>query len=98
MARDHVATSDASNSLPMPVPGTAGIVGDDGEVALSLPHQFVQQALRRAHAHEAADHDGRAIGDHRDGFFCGNGFHAETSGRRMVGATQLAWGGSSAGL
>ena len=80
-----VATSAASNSLPMPTPGHGGVVGDHGEVALALPDQFVDQALGRADAHEAADHHARAVGDHRDGFFDGNGLHAETPVVRAIG-------------
>jgi hypothetical protein len=33
-----------------------------------LPDQFVQQAFRRPDSHEAADHDGCAIGDQGNGF------------------------------
>jgi hypothetical protein len=33
-----------------------GVIGNEGEVALSLPHEFVDEPLRRADAHEPADH------------------------------------------
>ena len=75
MARGDRRDQRCVEQLADAAAGNGGIIGDDGEFALFLPHQLVQQPLRRADAHEAADHDGRPIGDHRDGFFCGNGFH-----------------------
>jgi hypothetical protein len=47
-----------------------GVVGDEDELAFLLSHQLFQQAFRRAHAHKAADHDRRAVRNHRYGFFC----------------------------
>ena len=41
-----------------------GIVGDHRQIALVLPHDFVDDALGRADGHEAADHQACAIGDH----------------------------------
>ena len=55
--------------------GDRGVIADDGEFGLPLPDQFVQQALRRSDPHESTDHDGRAVGDHGDRFFHGDGFH-----------------------
>ncbi len=52
-----------------------GVVADEGEFGFPLPDQFIQQAFRRAHSHEAAHHYRCAVGDHGDRFFYGDGFH-----------------------
>ena len=55
-ARDQLADADA---------GHGRVVGDHGQVALALAHQFVDHVLGRADAHEAADHQAGAVGDQR---------------------------------
>ena len=64
---DQLADADAR---------AGGVVGDDGEVALALPHQLVHQAFGRADAHEAADHEVLApLGIMRDGLLEGHALH-----------------------
>jgi len=55
--------------------GTGGIIADDGEFGFPLLDRFVHQAFRLTNSHESADHDGRAIGKHCNGFFRRNDFH-----------------------
>ncbi len=43
--------------------GTPGVVGDDRQVLAALAHELGDQPMRRADAHEAADHERRAVGD-----------------------------------
>ena len=51
-----------------------GVIGDDGEVLAPGVDQGVDHAVRRADAHEAADHQDGAIGDHLGGFLRSNAF------------------------
>src|SRR5882724_13050413 len=39
----------------------------------------------RTHAHKAAHHDACAIGNHRDGFLCGDSFHGGLQSKRLHG-------------
>ncbi len=55
--------------------GKRRVVGDDGQVALALAREFVDDALGRADGHEAADHQTRAVRDEGDGLLQGNGLH-----------------------
>src|SRR6516162_10314981 len=41
--------------------GEGRVVGDDGEIAFSLPDQFIEQTFRGANPHEPANHQGRAV-------------------------------------
>jgi hypothetical protein len=54
--------------FPDALAGDRCVIADDGEFGFPLPDQFVQQAFRRPDSHEAADHDGCAIGDQGNGF------------------------------
>ena len=72
---DHARHLRAIEQLADALSGCGRVVADQGKARLLLPHQLVQQAFRRTDAHEAADHDARAVRDHRDGFFDGNGPH-----------------------
>jgi hypothetical protein len=51
------------------------VVADQEQARLFLSHQFVEQPLRRADAHESTDHDACAVRDHGNGLFGGNGLH-----------------------
>ena len=84
---DHARHLRAFEQLADALAGYRRVIADQGKARLLLPHQLVQQAFRRAHAHETADHDARAVRDHRDGFFGGNGPHDWTpvSRRSMKG-------------
>ena len=62
-------SSLAATSLPIPLSGRRRVVGDHRQVAFVLPHDLVDEALRRAHAHEPADHQARAVGDHGNRLF-----------------------------
>ncbi|MEJ2481261.1 MAG: hypothetical protein P8Y78_14100 [Acidihalobacter sp.] len=48
--------------------GLVGVVLDQSEILLPLRQQFLEQGERRTRRAEAADHDGGAVGDTRDGF------------------------------
>src|SRR5262245_10980973 len=63
------------------------IVRDHREIALALTHELVDHALGRSDAHEAADHQGRAVRDQGDGVFHRNCFH----GRVSVSACTGSW-------
>ena len=52
------------------------VVGNDGEIALSLAHEFIDQALGRTDGHEPPDHEARAIWNQGDGVLKGYRFHA----------------------
>ena len=70
--------------------GPRGVVADQGEVAALLAHQLVDQAMRAADAHEAADHHARAIGrdaGHGLGRRDGSLLHGRlaSTGRRAAG-------------
>ena len=75
-------SSLASTSLPMPSPRRRSIVGDHGEIAFVLPHDLIDDALGRADGHETADHQARAVRDHRDGLFERDGSHGVASFHR----------------
>ena len=75
VARNGLADQTRVDKLADAAPGNRRIVRDDGEVAFSLPHEFIDDALRRPNTHEAADHEGRPLGDHGDRFLNGNSFH-----------------------
>ena len=63
VARDGLAHHARANQLADAGAGQRIVVGDDRQVALFLAHQLVDQPLGRAHAHEAADHHARPVGD-----------------------------------
>ena len=69
MRADHARHLRAVEQLADALAGRGRVIADQGKVRLLLAHQFVEQALRRADGHEAADHDARAVRDHRNGFF-----------------------------
>ena len=48
--------------------GLCGVVGDDGELAPPGVDQRLDDAMRAADAHEAADHQRGAVGDQRGHF------------------------------
>ncbi len=52
-----------------------GANGDDGEVALVLSHNLIDQAFWRTDTHEPADHKARPVRDHGDGILNGNDLH-----------------------
>jgi hypothetical protein len=56
----HQARTDQQSDAQA---GLGGVVGDDRQALLALAHDLVHQAVGRAHAHEAADHQHRPVGD-----------------------------------
>ena len=69
VADDRLLHQAGADQLADAHAGHRGVVGDHGEIALALAHQFVDHVLRGAHGHEAADHQAGAVGDqcHRIG-------------------------------
>jgi hypothetical protein len=65
VADDHLAQQPRADEFANAHTGFCGVVGDDGEALLALAHQFVDQPVGRAHAHEATDHQHRPVGDQR---------------------------------
>ena len=57
-------TDRAVISLPMPRPGAAVSFAITVRSRFFLPHDLVDQPLRRTHRHEAANHDACAVRDH----------------------------------
>ena len=53
------------------------IVGYNGQIAFTLAHEFVDDTLGSADAHEATDHERRTVRNERNGFGNGNRFHLE---------------------
>ena len=76
VACDHLANEPSTNQLTDSSARHCSIVGNYGETALSLAHEFIDQALGRADAHKPSDHEARAIWNHSDGVLKGDGFHA----------------------
>lgn len=69
MAYDRLAHQLGRDQLPDSTSRGCGIVGNDGEVPLVLPNDLVNDSLRRAYGHKSADHQARAVGDHRNCLF-----------------------------
>src|SRR5439155_1064238 len=62
--------------------GPCHVVADQRQVAAPLPHQLIDQAMRAAHAHEAADHHASTVGrdaGHRFGRRHGSLLHQKSS-------------------
>src|SRR4051794_16159916 len=66
MARDHPADQLGVDQLADPDAGTGRVIGNDGPVLLALAHHLIDETGRRAHGHEAPDHQAGAIGDPGD--------------------------------
>jgi hypothetical protein len=64
VARDDLAQKFCLYELAYSPARYGGVVGDDGEIAFILPNDLVDEALRRADGHKAADHQAPAIRDH----------------------------------
>ena len=56
---------------------------------LALPHKLVDEPLGSSHAHEATDHEARAMRDHVDGLFDGNRLHGPISRPLLRGPTAI---------
>src|SRR4051812_11756906 len=68
MARDDLADQFGVDQLADSDTGTSRVIGDDGQVLLTLAYRLVDETGRRAYGHEAPDHEAGAIGDPSDGF------------------------------
>ncbi len=75
VAGDQLAHQLRDDKLPNTLFRGAGVIGDDSQVAFSLPDDLIHDPLRRSDGDKAANHKARAIGDHGDRFFEGDGFH-----------------------
>jgi hypothetical protein len=75
MSADHARHLRALEQLADALSRRGRVIADQGKARFLLPHQFVEQAVRRADAHETGDHDAGAIRDHGNCFFSGNGLH-----------------------
>ncbi len=75
VADDRLAHQPGAHQLADADAGKRRVVGDDGQVALALARQFVDDAVRRADGHEAADHQARAVRDEGNGLLEGYVLH-----------------------
>src|SRR5262249_38726611 len=75
VTRDRPAHQTFIDELSNAATRNRRVVCDDGEVFLSLAHQFVDHAFRGTDGHEAANHQRSTIRDHGDGVLHGNCFH-----------------------
>jgi hypothetical protein len=78
MAHDSLAQQVRLDQLADSAARRCSVVGDYSEVAQLSPHQLVDDALGRAHAHEPADHQARAVGDDGNRLFSRDRSHAST--------------------
>ena len=69
VAGDHLAHQSGADQLADADTRAGGVIGDDGEVALALPHDLVDQPLGVPTRHEAADQQARPVGDLRNRCF-----------------------------
>jgi hypothetical protein len=69
VACDDALNELCANELADARPGLRRIVGDDREIAFSLPDDLIHQPIGGAHPHEAADHQPSPVGDHGDRVF-----------------------------
>ena len=76
-----LADKSGADQLADAPAGHRSVVGDHGEIALSLAHELIDHALGRAHRHEAADHQARAVGNHGDRIFKRRSFSSAPSYR-----------------
>src|SRR5262249_56543260 len=81
MAGDGAADEPGIDELTDTAPRERRIVRDNGQIAFALPHELVDETLGSSDAHEPPDHQGRTVGDERNGFGDGNRFHLKTSPR-----------------
>ena len=79
MADDGLAQQLGRDELADPPAGRCRVIGDDGEVALVLTHDLVDDPLGRADSHEAADHQACAIRDHGNGLFERDSLHVSST-------------------
>ena len=84
VAGDRLLHEPGADQLADAHAGHRVVVGDHRQIALALAHELVDQALGRADAHEAADHEGGAVGDQRHRLLQGNGLHADSSRVTLV--------------
>jgi hypothetical protein len=72
---DHAPQQFGSNELANSDARRRRVVGNDCEIAFSLPDDLVDDGFGRADAHEAADHQTRPRGYHLDGIMERNHLH-----------------------
>ena len=75
MTRDRPAHQSRGHELAYADAGLRIVVGDDGETALALAHQFVDDALGCADTHEATDQEARPVGNHGHSLFTRDRLH-----------------------
>jgi hypothetical protein len=61
VARHHLAHGARGNELADAHTRHCSVVRNHGEIVLTLAQQLVDEAFGRAHAHEASDHQSRAV-------------------------------------
>jgi hypothetical protein len=66
MACNHLAQHLGIDELADASARSRGVIRDQGEVALVLSHELVNEPFRRPHGHETSDHQACTIGDHGD--------------------------------
>jgi len=66
VAHNRFADQLCADELADARPGFGGVIGNDREISLFLVNNFIHETLRRANAHEPADHQASAVGDHAD--------------------------------
>ena len=72
------------DQLADPLVRSRCIVGNDGQIALLLPHDLVNDPLWRADAQEAPDHKTRTVGDHPNRLIEGDCAHIGVKSSRMI--------------
>ena len=75
MAYDRLAKRLGTHKLADADARLCGVIGDDREVALALPHDLIDHTLGRTDTHKAADHQACAVRNHLDGAIEQNRLH-----------------------
>ena len=85
MRRLHALDATRVDQLTETDPGSGGIIADHRQLPRATHHERVDDAFRRADAHEPPEHYARAIGDQRRRRRRRNGsLHRERSLRDVV--------------